>query len=170
MRFVGRAWKLVDAEGRLINDIDTDQIYHNAYLAVKDINEMGRYALGNLEGYENFASEARQGDIIIAGENFGSGSSRQQAVDCFTALGISCILAKSFGVIYFRNAVNSALPVYRIKRIDLDRIKHLDVIEVDGTSVLLDGQVVGELYPMSDIQESILKAGGLLEYAGSSGW
>lgn len=102
----GKIWVLLDREGKLIENIDTDQIYHNAFLHITDISKMGQYALGNLEGWKDFPQKANPGDIIIAGRNFGAGSSRQQAVDCFVSLNIGLIIAPSFGAIYFRNAVN----------------------------------------------------------------
>ncbi len=70
----GRVWYIKE------DNIDTDMIYHNRYLAITDINEMGQYAFDNLEGYENFAKEAQPGDIVLVQKNFGSGSSRQQAI------------------------------------------------------------------------------------------
>ncbi len=172
MAFRGRAWVL-QRDGRLIDDIDTDMIYHNRYLYITDPAEMGKYALGNLAGYEDFAEKAREGDIIIAGKNFGSGSSRQHAVDCFRSLGISCVLAESFGAIYKRNAINSAFPVLEILEINVfdpsrdDYIGHLDVIEVDVKSgeIKKDGRVVGKIKPMSPVQREIYLAGGLFEYA-----
>ena len=109
----GRVWVLRGPSGKLIEDIDTDQIYHNAYLHITELAEMGRYALGNLEGWKDFASKALAGDIVVAGRNFGAGSSRQQAVDCFIALKVGAFIAPSFASIYFRNAVNSAFPVLR---------------------------------------------------------
>ncbi len=113
----GNIWVLTDENGNLIDDIDTDQIYHNAHLHITDIYEMGKYALGNLKGWEDFSQKAKAGDIIIAGANFGAGSSRQQAVDCFKALGISAIIAESFGAIYKRNAINSAFPILTFDKI-----------------------------------------------------
>ncbi|RLD44233.1 MAG: homoaconitate hydratase, partial [Bacteroidetes bacterium] len=101
----GRAWLIMK------DDIDTDMIFHNRYLAITDINEMGQYAFDNLEGFENYAKETQDNDIIITGKNFGAGSSRQQAVDCFKALKNSCILAESYGAIYERNAINAAMPI-----------------------------------------------------------
>ncbi len=89
----GRVW-IVDRD-----NIDTDMIYHNRYLTVTDIKEMGQYTFDNLEGFEHFAREAQPGDIVITGKNFGAGSSRQQAVDCFRSLGVQAILARSFGAI-----------------------------------------------------------------------
>jgi len=73
------------ADGRLYDDIDTDMIFHNRYLAITEVAKMGQYALDNLKGWEDFAKRAHPGDIVLAGKNFGAGSSRQQAVDCFRA-------------------------------------------------------------------------------------
>jgi len=80
---------------------------------------MGQYAFDNLPGFENFARMSLPGDIVIAGKNFGSGSSRQQAVDCFISLGIQGLVAESFGAIYERNAINAALPVISMKEMPL---------------------------------------------------
>ncbi len=104
----GRAWALRDAAGNLFDSVDTDMIYHNAHLAVTEVEKMGAFALGNLEGWKDFAKKARPGDLVVAGINFGAGSSRQHAVDCFRALGIAGLLVESAGSIYLRNAINSA--------------------------------------------------------------
>ncbi|KPK22251.1 MAG: 3-isopropylmalate dehydratase, partial [Nitrospira bacterium SG8_3] len=94
--FSGRIWILQDTKGRLIADIDTDQIYHNAFLHITDISQMGQYALGNLEDWKDFPQKVKPGDILVAGRNFGAGSSRQQAVDCFVSLKVGLIVAPSF--------------------------------------------------------------------------
>ena len=99
------------------DNIDTDMIFHNRYLAITDIREMGQYAFDNLKGFEDFSRKAKPGDIIITGKNFGCGSSRQQAVDCFASLGIQAIIAESFGAIYERNAINAAFPVITCKEL-----------------------------------------------------
>ena len=109
--FARRVWTITDKNNRLIPDIDTDQIFHNAYLHITDINRMGQYTFDNLEGWKDFHTKVRPGDIVIAGPNFGAGSSRQQAVDCFKALGVKLIIAVSFGAIYKRNAINSGFPI-----------------------------------------------------------
>ncbi len=168
MKIKGRVWVLKDKNGNLISDIDTDMIFHNRYLAITDINEMGKYALDNLEGWEDFSQKAQKGDIIIAGENFGSGSSRQQAVDCFKALGIALIIAKSFGAIYKRNAINSALPIIEARNIEEIEAKDGDEIEVDidtGLIVNLSNGKKTYAKPFSNVQKEILEAGGLFEYA-----
>ena len=101
----GRAWFIPR------DNIDTDMIYHNRYLSITDMSEMGQYTFDNLEGYEDFAARVKPGDIVVTGKNFGSGSSRQQAVDCFISLGVQCLVAESFGSIYERNAINAAFPI-----------------------------------------------------------
>jgi len=168
MKIKGRVWVLKDKDGKLISDIDTDMIFHNRYLAITDINEMGKYALDNLEGWEDFSKKAKKGDIIIAGENFGSGSSRQQAVDCFKALGISLIIAKSFGAIYKRNAINSALPIIEAQNIEEIEPESGHEIEVDidtGEIVNLSNGKKTKAKPFSSVQKQILEAGGLFEFA-----
>ena len=155
-RLAGRVW-VIDRD-----NIDTDMIYHNRYLAVTDIAEMGRYTFDNLAGWEDFAAKAKAGDIIVVGENFGCGSSRQQAVDCFKSLGIQLIIAKSFGAIYERNAINAALPI--IVADAVGALEDGDVIDVDletGDLRRADGDVIhGE--PFSAVQTAIYRRGGLL--------
>lgn len=164
--FQGRVWVLRDQHG-LIDDIDTDQIYHNSYLAVTDMSEMGKYALGNLRGWEHFAGEAKNGDIVMAGKNFGAGSSRQHAVDCFISLGISCILARSYAPIYRRNAINSGFPVLQMREIDLEAIETGDVIcvDTDACTILRSGEIIGRIVPMSQVQREIYEAGNIFLYA-----
>jgi hypothetical protein len=89
----GQIWVLTDPDGQLYGDVDTDMIFHNRYLHITDMGQMGQYALDNLQGWEDFSQKAAPGDIIVAGRNFGAGSSRQQAVDCFQALGIAAVIA-----------------------------------------------------------------------------
>jgi len=167
----GRLWVLTDKAGRLIEDIDTDQIYHNAHLHVTELGPMGAHALGNLEGWKDFPKKARPGDILAAGRNFGAGSSRQQAVDCFIALGVAAVLAPSFSAIYFRNAVNSGFAAIRVP--DLRRLavegylKSEDKISVNlVTGEALDvTQGRGFLVePMSAVQLAIYQAGDLFHY------
>ncbi|MFO7618163.1 MAG: 3-isopropylmalate dehydratase [Thermoplasmata archaeon] len=166
MIFKGRTWMLL-REGKLIDDIDTDMIFHNKYLAITDIAEMGQYAFDNLEGYKDFAKKAQPGDIVITGQNFGSGSSRQHAVDCFAALKVSCVAAQSFGAIYKRNAINSGFPILTIKEIDLAKVRTGDTVEMDSDAgtIKKDGAIIGKLEPLSTVQKDILKAGNVFEYA-----
>ncbi len=154
----GRVW-VVPRE-----NIDTDMIFHNRHLAVTDPAEMGKYAFGNLPGWEDFPGKVRPGDILAAGANFGAGSSRQQAVDCFKALGVAAILAPSFGAIYERNAVNSALPVLRADLVSAG-VESGEEIRVDFVTGEILRKKTGERIqgsPMSSVQLEIYKRGGLL--------
>lgn len=149
------------------DDIDTDMIFHNRYLTITNIDEMGQYAFDNLKGYENFAKEAKPGDIVMTGKNFGAGSSRQQAVDCFTALGISCIIAESYGAIYERNAINAAMPIltYQPEILKEVPIKHGDIVRIDFLSGELKNLTTGKsgkINPFYPAQWEIYKKGGLL--------
>jgi 3-isopropylmalate dehydratase small subunit len=146
------------------DNIDTDLIFHNQYLSITNINEMGQYTFDNLEGYKNFTQNVQPGDIVIAGKNFGCGSSRQQAVDCFKSLGISVIIAESFGAIYERNAINSAMPILICENIT-NKINDKDVISVDFITGEINNITRGKTYrakPFSKSQLEIYKRGGLL--------
>ena len=167
----GRIWVLLDQNNKLIEDIDTDQIYHNAFLHITDVSQMGQYALGNLEGFKDFSKKARPGDILIPGRNFGAGSSRQQAVGCFISLKVGLILAPSFGAIYFRNAVNSGFPVLKCRELDdlvaKNAIETGDEIKVDfrtGKGLNVSKKTHFRVEPMSTVQLDIFKAGGLFNY------
>ncbi len=146
------------------DNIDTDMIFHNRYLAITDIREMGQYTFDNLEGNEDFAKKASPGDIIVTGKNFGSGSSRQQAVDCFISLGIAAIVAESFGAIYERNAINAALPVITCRNIsdlslnDGDNIK-IDLVSGEITNLRTGLSLFAD--PFSEVQYEIYQNGGL---------
>ena len=172
----GRIWVLIDKTGKLIEDIDTDQIFHNAFLHITEIAEMGPYALGNLEGWKEFPKKVKPGDIIVAGRNFGAGSSRQQAVDCFIALKVGLILAPSFSSIYFRNAVNSGFPVLRCGALDslvsgreLESSDEVEVAFLDGRGRNLTKKTGFSLQPMSAVQRDIFRAGNLFAFGRSSG-
>jgi len=147
------------------DNIDTDMIFHNKYLAVTDMKEMGQYTFDNLKGFEDFSRRAKKGDIIVAGKNFGSGSSRQQAVDCFLSLGISCIIAESFGAIYERNAINAALPVITCNSINNLEPVHGDMFKANlktGEITNLRNNQTVKAVPFSEVQYEIYQKGGLL--------
>lgn len=146
------------------DNIDTDMIFHNRYLAITDIKQMGQYTFDNLTGWEDFSQKAQPGDIIVTGKNFGAGSSRQQAVDCFKSLGISLIIAESYGAIYERNAINAGLPILRADLANTD-IQDGEQIRVDFETGKIDRlagnqSINGE--PFSSVQMDIYQRGGLL--------
>lgn len=157
----GRAWVIRQ------DDIDTDMIFHNRYLTITNIKEMGQYTFDNLKGYEDFAKKAQPGDIVFTTKNFGAGSSRQQAVDCFQSLGVTAIIAESFGAIYEHNAINAALPILTYKS---GQFEELDLQQNDKVRInLKTGEVtnisknkslcINKFY---DAQMQIYKNGGLL--------
>ena len=157
----GRAW-VVD-----VPDVDTDMIFHNSHLAITDIEKMGPLAFGNLQGWEDFPKKAQKGDILILGHNFGCGSSRQQAVDCFTALGISVLAGESFGAIYFRNAVNSGMPILTSEGITKSGIENGDKVEIELDKAVLTCKEKGitvQLKAFSQVQMDIYQAGDLFTY------
>ncbi len=154
----GRIWFIPE------DNIDTDMIYHNRYLTVTDPDEMKKYALDNLDGYSHFAGQAGEGDIIITGKNFGAGSSRQQAVDCFKALGISCIVASSFGAIYERNAINAAFPILTSNEINALSLENGDELCINFETGKMKNLTRGKLAsadPFSEVQMEIYQNGGL---------
>ena len=160
---------LLTVEGRVWviqkDNIDTDMIYHNRYLSITNFSEMGQYTFDNLKGYETFAKEAKPGDIVVVGKNFGCGSSRQQAVDCFKSLGISVIIGESFGAIYERNAINNALPILIAENIT-NKIDHHDNVSVNFLTGEIQDNNQGKTYqakPFSQVQRMIYERGGLLK-------
>ncbi len=157
----GRAWVIRK------DDIDTDMIFHNRYLTITNIKEMGQYTFDNLKGYEDFAKKAQPGDIVFTAKNFGAGSSRQQAVDCFQSLGVTAIIAESFGAIYERNAINAALPILTYTEGQLEELglEQGDEVKVNlGTGEITNVTKNKSLFinKFYDAQMQIYKNGGLL--------
>jgi 3-isopropylmalate/(R)-2-methylmalate dehydratase small subunit len=168
LRIKGRIWVLTTPDGDLYDDVDTDMIFHNRYLHITDLAQMGQYALDNLEGWQDFAQRAQPGDIVLAGANFGAGSSRQQAVDCFRALGIGAIIAESYGAIYKRNAINSGFPIVSLPNLarSYDQFRNGDTVEIDfetGQLELKPAQAF-RAEPFSRVQMDIYQAGDLFAY------
>ncbi|MEN8230633.1 MAG: aconitase/3-isopropylmalate dehydratase large subunit family protein [Bacteroidota bacterium] len=154
----GRVWFIPK------DNIDTDMIFHNRYLSITDVGEMGQYTFDNLEGYEDFASSVNAGDIVVTGKNFGSGSSRQQAVDCFISLGVQCVVAESFGSIYERNAINAAFPIVgsdRIKELKLEDGDELYMNFNSGEIRNVSKNISLEAAPFSEVQMEIYQNNGL---------
>ena len=148
----GKVWILGD-------DIDTDIIIPTEYLAMKTIDDMKQYAFSPLR--PELAGQIQKGDIIVAGKNFGCGSSREQAPEIIKALGIQCVIAKSFARIFFRNAINNGLLL--IEQPDLyDDIKEGDTITVHMNKHV---DYNGKEYPIADLPENLMRIiqdGGLV--------
>lgn len=160
----GRAWVFGD-------DVDTDLIYHNKYLAETDPEKMPQYSFEYYPGMENFASEVKAGDFVVAGKNFGCGSSREHAVYCLKYAGIPVVLAETCSRIYYRNAINNGYPVLFVKGISdaikAGKIKNGDELEVSlDTGTIKDLSTGAEFHgdAVSDLEKDIMAAGGLIEY------
>ncbi len=159
MVYRGRVWKFGD-------NVDTDQIIPARYLNTTDPNELASHVMEDSE-HPNFAREHQSGDIIVAGRNFGSGSSREHAPIAIKYANVPVVVAKSFARIFFRNAINIGLPIVEAPDA-VDEINHGDTIEVDITEGVIRNLTTGKEYKATKFPETIqaiLKAGGLMEYA-----
>ncbi len=156
MSIRGKVWKYGD-------DVNTDVIFPGKYTyTISDRKEMASHALEDLD--PSFAKEVRPGDIILAGRNFGCGSSREQAATCLKEAGVGAVVAASFARIFFRNAINEGLPLVECPPA-VQAIQAGDVIEVDfegGTLV-----AGGETFRFPGLPESVMgivREGGLIPY------
>lgn len=146
--------------------MDTDQIIPARYLNTSDPYELAQHVMEDSE-HPNFAKEHQQGDIIVAGRNFGSGSSREHAPIAIKYAGVPVVVAKSFARIFFRNAINIGLPIAEAPEA-VDEINHGDELEVDLESGMIRNLTTGKEYKATKFPEelqAILRAGGLMEYA-----
>ena len=154
-KFTGRVWVLGD-------DIDTDIIIPTEYLALKTIDDMKQYGFSPLR--PELAGQIQKGDIIVAGKNFGCGSSREHAPIAIKASGISCVIASTFARIFYRNSINIGLPILECDEAAKD-IKAGDEVEVDFDSGLITNCTTGKTYkaqPFPPFIQNIIKNGGLM--------
>lgn len=151
----GRVWKYGD-------DVNTDVIFPGKYTySISDPAEMAAHALEDLD--PDFAGAVRPGDIIVAGKNWGCGSSREQAVTCLKEAGVAAVVARSFARIYFRNCINQALPPVACDAVE--GVESGDEITIDfaaGTVTTPGGVYI--FPPFSPQVMEILEAGGLIPY------
>jgi 3-isopropylmalate/(R)-2-methylmalate dehydratase small subunit len=153
MIFSGRVWKLGD-------DIDTDIILPTQWLTLGDMEKVKMYAFSPLR--PELAKAIKPGDIIVAGKNFGCGSSREMAPEAIARLGVSCIVAKSFARIFFRNAINNGLLL-----IECDLCHEVSESDIIGVEINKCIRVNGKIFPIPKISDNvfkILEAGGLVNY------
>lgn len=152
-----------------IDDIDTDQIFHQSLLTIHKPEEIKPHIFGNLEGFENFGKEDNSNKILVVGKNFGKGSTRQQAVTGFLAHKIKAIVGESFGPIYYSNAVNEGLLLIEVPNLSGFKIESDDELEIDiGQSVIFN-KTKGIKINCNRIPQPVLdiiNAGGLLKLGG----
>ncbi len=152
----GKAWKYGD-------DVNTDVIFPGKYTyALMEPEEMAGHALEDLD--TDFASQVQPGDVVIAGKNFGCGSSREQAASCLKFSGVQAVIAGSFARIFFRNAINQGLPVIQSQEA-VEAIEAGDRVRIDFTRGLIQTpRGTFEFAPLPESVLGILQAGGLVAY------
>jgi 3-isopropylmalate/(R)-2-methylmalate dehydratase small subunit len=153
----GRVWKFGD-------NIDTDVIIPARYLNTSDPAELAKHVMEDID--PEFRNKMTPGDIIVAGENFGSGSSREHAPIALKAAGVGAIIAKSFARIFYRNSFNMGLPIFQLP--EADRISEGDQVEIDMERGVIKNLTKGEEYhftPIPPFMQQLIEAGGLINYA-----
>lgn len=158
MKYTGKIWKFGD-------NIDTDQIIPARYLNSSDPAFLAAHVMEDAD--PAFAGKVQPGDIIVGGENFGCGSSREHAPIAIKTAGISCVVAKSFARIFYRNAFNMGLPIFESQEL-FDRIGEGQEIEVDGDDGWI--RIAGaagdplKIQPIPPFMQDLIQAGGLMAY------
>lgn len=159
MKVTGRAWRFGD-------NIDTDAIIPARYLNTTDAGELAAHCMEDADA--SFVHRMSAGDIIVAGNNFGCGSSREHAPIAIRAAGISCVIARSFARIFFRNSINIGLPIFESPDAAAD-IEEGDELAVDMINALIENVTRGRVYravPLSDEIQEIIADGGLVKHVG----
>ncbi|MFC1932365.1 3-isopropylmalate dehydratase small subunit [Chloroflexota bacterium] len=145
-------------------DVNTDVIIPARYLNVSEPAELAKHCMEDID--QEFVSKVQPGDIIVATTNFGCGSSREHAPIAIKAADISCIIAKNFARIFFRNAINIGLPLLECEEA-VDKIETGDLVEVDlssGSIKDLNSGLEFTAKPYPDFMAELIAAGGLIEY------
>jgi 3-isopropylmalate/(R)-2-methylmalate dehydratase small subunit len=152
----GKVWKYGDS-------VNTDVIFPGKYTySILDPDEMAKHALEDLD--PEFAHKVKPGDIVVAGKNFGCGSSREQAATCLKHAGVQAVIAKSFARIFFRNAINQGLTVVQCSEA-VDNIQGEEKISIDFAAGVIESQKgVFNFTPLPESVLQILDAGGLIPY------
>ena len=143
-------------------DIDTDVIIPARYLNTSDPAELAKHCLEDLD--KDFVAKVQPGDILVAEENFGCGSSREHAPICIKAAGVSCVIAKSFARIFYRNSINIGLPILECPAAS-EAIREGDVVSVDFDTGLITDETTGQTFqaePFPPFIQKIIQAGGLM--------
>lgn len=156
MLIKGKAHKLGD-------NINTDDIIAAKYLVSSDAKELGRHCLENIN--PDFINQVKPGDIIVAGKNFGCGSSREHAPLAIKGCGISAVIAQSFAAIFFRNAINIGLSFLESE--EASKISDGDSLEIDlaaGTIKNLSKNQIYKTEPFPEFLQDIVRQGGLMNY------
>lgn len=157
MLIKGRVWKFGD-------NIDTDAIIPARYLNTSDPRELAKHVMEDAD--KDFPQKVKEGDIIVAGRNFGCGSSREHAPIAIKAAGVQAVIAKSFARIFYRNSFNIGLPIFESGEAS-ERIKEGDVVEIDADNGIIKNLTRQETYsskPIPQFMQELIAAGGLIEW------
>ena len=144
--------------------VDTDVIIPARYLNIADFDELAEHAMEDID--VNFAPNVQKGDIIVAGRNFGCGSSREHAPMVLKVRGVQCIIADSFARIFYRNAINIGLPALEIGK-EVEKIEAGDELEVNltkGEIKIVNKGIVINTKPLPEFVQKIADCGGLINY------
>ena len=146
------------------DNIDTDVIIPARYLNTKDSSELAKHCMEDID--KSFSKDVKVGDFIIAGNNFGCGSSREHAPIAIKASGIKAVIAKSFARIFYRNAINIGLVIIENNQIqnDIDKNDNIDIDIENGTIINKTKNKEYKFSPYPDEIQKLIKAGGLVEY------
>jgi 3-isopropylmalate/(R)-2-methylmalate dehydratase small subunit len=142
--------------------INTDEIIPARYLNTDDETELAKHCLEDLD--KDFVNKVKAGDCIVAGEDFGCGSSREHAVWAIRGAGVQTVIAKSFARIFYRNAINNGFYIIELPNV-LEKIKNGDEVEIDFKTGLIKNKTAGidiKFNPLPDFALEIINAGGLL--------
>ncbi len=153
----GKVW-------RFGKDIDTDLIIAARYLNTSVPEELAKYVMRDAD--PEFADKITPGDIIVADENFGCGSSREHAPIALKAVGVAAIVAPTFARIFYRNAFNMGLPIFELK--EANEIKESDEIDIDMNAGTITNKTTGKTYnftPIPEFMQELIDAGGLMNFA-----
>jgi 3-isopropylmalate/(R)-2-methylmalate dehydratase small subunit len=146
------------------DNVDTDVIIPARYLVTSDPAELAKHCMEDIDG--DFAAKARPGDIIVAGKNFGCGSSREHAPIAIKGAGVACVIAPTFARIFYRNSFNTGLPILESDEA-AEKIEAGDEVEVDFTTGVIRNITKGESYkaePFPPFIFKLIESGGLVEY------
>ena len=146
------------------DNVDTDVIIPARYLAIQDRKELASHCMEDID--TSFVGRVRDGDIMVAGKNFGCGSSREHAPMVIKEAGISCVIAETFARIFFRNAINIGLPIIECREAS-EGIQAGDEVEIDFDSGLIKDVTTGRSFqgtPFPAFMQKIINAGGLVNY------
>ena len=153
----GKTWKF----GK---DIDTDLIIAARYLNTSDPKELAKHVMEDAD--PEFVNKMSVGDIIVAGENFGCGSSREHAPIALKAAGIAAVIAPTFARIFYRNAFNMGLPIFELQ--EANEIKEGDVVSIDMDIGTITNKTTSKTYkfiPIPEFMQNLINAGGLMNFA-----